>query len=135
MYRSVSQRAFCFMTEYDRAPVGECWLQQMNLERILKQYPGRGLRRIDLVIGEKHLWGQGLGTEAIRLLVDFGFRQEQADAIFGCDIADYNPRSLRAFQRVGFEVVAKVPEPPGNKAIYSHDVVLTQETYIQTYSK
>ena len=39
IYRGVSRKAFCFIAEVDGTPIGECWLQQMNLERILKRYP------------------------------------------------------------------------------------------------
>ncbi|NBD36081.1 MAG: GNAT family N-acetyltransferase, partial [Chloroflexi bacterium] len=66
IYRHVSQTAYCFMIEFDGEPIGECWLQEMNLERILEKYPGRDCRRIDLMIGERAFWGQGLGTEVIR---------------------------------------------------------------------
>ncbi len=52
-YRSVAQSALLFIIEQDGEPVGECWLQRMNLERVLGRYPGRDLRRIDLMIGEK----------------------------------------------------------------------------------
>ena len=52
IYRSISHKAFCFISEYDGVPVGECWLQRMNLERILSRFPGLDCRRIDLVIGE-----------------------------------------------------------------------------------
>jgi len=84
IYREVSQTAFCFIAEFDGEPIGECWLQKMNLERILKKYPGRDCRRIDLTIGEKELWGQGNGTEMIRLLTRFAFEEEKADMVFGC---------------------------------------------------
>ncbi len=97
IYRTVSQTALCFMIELDGRPIGEAWLQRMNLERILVDYPGYDLRRIDLMIGEKALWGRGLGTEAIRLLTELAFEQEGADYVFAAGIVDYNPRSLRAF--------------------------------------
>jgi len=129
IYRGVSQTAFCFMMELDGRPVGECWLQRMNLPRILEQYPDQDCRRIDLLIGEKALWGQGLGTEAIRLLCRFGFETETADAIFGCGVADYNPRSRRAFENVGFLVCAEVEQPPGAKGRRSYDLVLTRERW------
>ena len=63
IYRSVCSRAFCFIIEYEDRPIGECWLQEMNLQRIFKRYPGRDLRRIDIAIGEPQRWGRGLGTE------------------------------------------------------------------------
>jgi RimJ/RimL family protein N-acetyltransferase len=127
IYRSVSQTAFCFIIEYNSAPVGECWLQRMNLERILRQYPGLDCRRIDLMIGEKVVWGRGIGTEVVQLLTTFGFESERADVLFGCDVADYNVGSLRVFQKAGFAICAKIEQPPDNKARYRYDLLLTRE--------
>lgn len=130
IYRGVSQQAICFIAEVEGKPIGECWLQRMNLARIRQQYPGLDCRRIDLVIGEKGLWGHGLGTEIIRLLVGLGFAREGADLVFGCDIADYNPRSLRAFQKAGFQVCEKTAQPPGSKARFTYDLVLWREQFL-----
>ncbi len=129
IYRKTSQSAFCFIIEFQGMPIGECWLQRMNLERILRRYPNLDCRRIDLMIGEKQLWGQGLGTETIRLLTGFGFEKEKADMIFACDVADYNLASLRAFQKVGYEIDAKIKQRPGNKARYRYDLVLTRAKF------
>ena len=129
MYRGVSQDAFCFIVEFEAQPIGECWLQRMNLDRILDKYPGRDIRRIDLMIGEKSLWGHGLGTDVIRTLTRFGFEEQNADMIFGCSIADYNSRSVKAFQKVGYEVDAKVEQRPGRKAQYEVDVVMSREAW------
>jgi RimJ/RimL family protein N-acetyltransferase len=125
IYRSVSQNAICFIVEYEGQPVGEGWLQRMNMDRILTQYPGLDCRRIDLVIGEKQLWGQGLGTDTIRTLTRFGFEDESADLIFGL-VSDYNERSWRAFQRVGYAIAAEVPEPSGMKAKVSYDLMISR---------
>jgi RimJ/RimL family protein N-acetyltransferase len=89
MYRYVSQTAFCFVAEVHGKPIGECWLQRMNLERIIERYPDQNCRRIDLMIGEKALWGKGYGTRMIRLLVGLAFEVEHADAVFGCEVADF----------------------------------------------
>lgn len=61
IYRGVSQKAFCFIAEVNQQPIGKCWLQEMNLPTILQRHPGQDCRRIDLMIGEKALWGHGLG--------------------------------------------------------------------------
>ena len=53
IYRHVSQQAFCFIIEVNGEAIGECWLQEMNLERILLRFPEKDSRRIDLTIGEK----------------------------------------------------------------------------------
>ncbi len=129
IYRRVSQQAFCFIAQLGERPIGECWLQQMNLPRILQQHPGSNCWRIDLVVGEKELWGEGLGTEMISLLTRFGFEQQSAELIFGCDIADYNPRSLRAFEKAGYRLVEWVAQPPGSKARYCCDMAVTREDF------
>jgi len=52
-YIGISKNAFCFIIEVDGKPVRECWLQRMNLKRILEKYPRLDCRRIDLIIGKK----------------------------------------------------------------------------------
>ena len=101
IYRWIATHAHCFIMEVEGYAIGECWLQRTNLRRIVNQFPGKNLRRIDLMIGEKELWGRGYGTEVIDLLVNFGFSHESVDTIFGIVSAD-NVRSLRAFQKCGF---------------------------------
>lgn len=127
IYRGVSQNAFCFIIEFENTAIGECWLQEMNLERILDKYPGEDCRRIDLIIGEKELWGQGLGTDVIRTLTRFGFKNEKADIIFATSIGDHNPRSLKAFQKAGYRIIAKIEEPPGRKARFNYDLVIERD--------
>ncbi len=129
IYRGVSQTAFCFIIEVKGAPVGECWLQHMNLERVLQKYPKSDCRRIDLLIGEKEFRGQGLGMEVIQLLTAFAFDEQGAELVFGCDVADYNPASRKAFQKAGFTVDAEIEQPVVMKARYCYDLVLTQAEY------
>lgn len=130
IYRSVSQQAFCFIAEIDGRPIGECWLQKMNLKRVLERYPQEtDLRRIDLAIGEKEFWNHGWGTRIIALLVRFGFEECGADAIFGCDVADHNPRSRRAFEKNGFVVDQAIPQERDRMASKVYDLKLTRERY------
>jgi RimJ/RimL family protein N-acetyltransferase len=129
IYRGVSQNAFCFMIEVGGIPIGKCWLQRMNLDRILEKYPKADCRRIDLMIGEKSLWGQGLGTEAIRLLTELAFEREKADMVFGCDVADYNPASQKAFQKNGYQIDARIIQPAGDKAKECYDLKKVNPLY------
>jgi RimJ/RimL family protein N-acetyltransferase/mannose-6-phosphate isomerase-like protein (cupin superfamily) len=101
IYRSVSRFAFVFIIEDEGEPIGECWLQKMNLPEIIEQFPGKDLRRIDIMIGRKDVWGQGLGSDAIKALVAFGFEQDGADGIFTL-VSPKNLRSQRAFRKAGF---------------------------------
>ena len=121
--RGISRTAFCFIIEFEGRPVGECWLQEMNVQRILDRNPGLDCRRVPLEI-EKAYWGRGIGTAVIRLLVEFGFETEGADAIFAMDVADYNARSRRAFEKAGFELYDTVAQPAGGRARVRHDLVI-----------
>ncbi len=105
IYRSISVNAHCFLMELDGEPIGECWLQRMNLERLVARHPGEDVRRIDIAIGLSALWGKGLGREAVGLLLDFGFRHEGVDVIYACVDAG-NVRSRRMFESLGFAVEA-----------------------------
>ena len=121
--RGISREAYCFVIEFEGRPVGECWLQAMNLERVLRRNPVVDCRRIDLEI-EKAYWGRGIGTATIRLLVEFGFETEGADAIFAMDVADDNLGSRRAFEKAGFELYDTVKQPAGARARVNHDLVI-----------
>jgi aminoglycoside 6'-N-acetyltransferase len=103
VYRSIAERAFLFIVERDGRPIGECWLQEMNLPAILSAYPARPLFRIDLSIGEPEQWGRGLGTETVQALVEFGFRDQRAAAIFASHVRPSNVASRRLFERLKFE--------------------------------
>jgi len=102
MYREVSQTAFNFIIGHEGRPIGECWLQHMNIPALLEEFPGKDLRRIDLMIGEKGAWNLGLGTRVIAMLCSLGFESENCDAIFACFVSSDNPRSMRVFRKNGF---------------------------------
>lgn len=129
LYSSVCAQAYCFIIKADGTPIGECWLQEMNIDQVLAMYPGLDVRRIDLAIGEKGHWDKGIGTTVIRMLTGFGFNQEGADLIYEPGIADYNIRSLKAFQKVGYATVAEIPQEPGRKAKTLYDLMLTREQF------
>ncbi len=135
IYRGILQKALCFIIEVESKPIGDCWLQQMNLQRILEKHPGADCRRIDLMIGEKEWWGRGLGTQVIHLLTQFAFERENADFVFGCDIGNHNPASLRAFQKVGYQVETRVEQLQGGKAHTRFDLVLSREQWAKAIEK
>ena len=126
IYRGVSQNAYCFIIEYKGEQIGECWLQKMNLERIIKKYPGKDCRRIDIMIGEKDLWGHGIGSRVITMLAEFGFMKEKADIIVA-DAYEDNVRSIKAARNAGFEADGRYDDMPFGTSHYSIDMVLTKE--------
>jgi RimJ/RimL family protein N-acetyltransferase len=127
-YRGVSRQACMFVIEVGGCAIGECWLQEMNLERVLRQYSGQDVRRIDLVIGDKSWWGKGWGTRVIALLTRFAFEGCDVDLVYVPEIGAHNPRSRRAFEKNGY-VVAQTVSWEGGKAPVAHDLVLTRSAY------
>ena len=128
-YRDISKDAFCFIIEVNNKPVGDCWLQKVNIERILRAHPVMRCRRIDLIIGDIEFLKPVFSIDVIRALTKFGFEKESADIIFGCEIPDHNRHSLKAFQKVGYQIYGKVRQPHGEKSKYVYDVILMKEQY------
>jgi RimJ/RimL family protein N-acetyltransferase len=118
-----------YMIVHEGRPVGECWLQQLNLPDVQQRLRGRDARRIDLSIGEPGLWGRGLGTEAIGALVELGFQDAGTDAIVACHVAEDNPRSRRAFEKNGFVELGPADAAGGSRP--SHHLVLTREKWME----
>ena len=98
IYTYVSQKADIFIIEYLNEIIGECWLQEMNLNDIMERLPNKNIYRIDLMIGRKELWNKGIGSRVINMLTKYGVTEKKADMIFGI-IFDYNLRSLKAFSK------------------------------------
>ena len=98
---SVSKNALCFLAEVNGQPIGNFWLQKMNIPEVSALYPGFDVRRIEAEIGEKDYWGRGIGTEIIRILIDYAFNSENVDVLH-CFAADYNLRSQKTLLKHGF---------------------------------
>ncbi len=60
-----------------------------------------GKAEFGIAIGEKDLWDHGLGSEALEVLVDFGFGNLRLERIY-LHVYDYNPRGRRSYEKVGF---------------------------------
>lgn len=127
VYREISKEAFCFIIDVKNKPIGDCWLQKVNLERVLVNHPVKRCRRIDLMIGEIEFSKPAFGIDVIRTLTKFGFEEEGADIIFGCNIPDYNRRALKSFQKAGYQIYDKIKQPPESKSKYIYDVILNKE--------
>ncbi|GES28714.1 GNAT family protein [Streptomyces angustmyceticus] len=53
--------------------------------------------------------GRGIGTEAIRLLLDYAFDRVGLHRV-QLEVYDYNPRARRAYEKCGFEVEGRMRE-------------------------
>jgi aminoglycoside 6'-N-acetyltransferase len=130
IFGGVSQNAFCFLIEVDGVPVGECWLQKMNLNNVLTMYDSAvEVRRIDMAIGEKGYWNKGIGSEFIPMVIDFAFNSQHIDVLH-CFCEDYNPRSRRMWEKSGFTLILTEALPQPQKGKYQYHFRLTREEYM-----
>lgn len=129
IYGSVSQNAYCFLIQKNEVPVGECWLQKMNIAEISNRYPETiDIRRIDYCLGAKEVWGKGIGTECFRLLQNFAFENQGVDILYVMPY-DYNLRSIRMVERAGFRLEYKKPVANSQKAKFELFYKMTKVDY------
>jgi RimJ/RimL family protein N-acetyltransferase len=62
-----------------------------------------------IAIGDKNYWSQGYGTEAMKLIVDYGFRRLKLHRI-ELEVYDYNVRGIKLYKRLGFKLEGKKRE-------------------------
>ena len=62
-----------------------------------------------IVVGDKNYWNKGYGTEAGRLLLDYGFKKLKLHRI-DLDVYSYNPRAIKVYKRLGFKVEGRKRE-------------------------
>jgi RimJ/RimL family protein N-acetyltransferase len=61
------------------------------------------LAELRIRIGDKAVWGHGLGTEATRLLVRYGFNDLNLDRIW-LRVYASNERAIKLYQHLGFQI-------------------------------
>ena len=66
------------------------------------------------MIGDKTEWGKGYGTQAIRLFVDYLFKEVNLHRVF-LRVYETNPAGIRCYEKVGFQ-----HEGTQREAIFKH---------------
>jgi RimJ/RimL family protein N-acetyltransferase len=57
---------------------------------------------VRIVIGDKSAWGEGYGTDALRVVIHIAFGPLRLEKLWA-DVLVTNPRGARAFERAGFK--------------------------------
>ena len=61
---------------------------------------------VGIFIGNKDYWNKGYGSEALRLLMDFGFKALNLHNI-GLTAWAFNKRAIKCYEKIGFKVMGK----------------------------
>ena len=76
-------------------PIGTCGLHTINW----KDHNAE----VGIAIGEKNYWSRGFGTEALTLLIDYGFKQLNLHRLYAAAI-EFNEKSIKTQKKIGFKV-------------------------------
>ena len=69
------------------------------LTDILKSH--RVAQEFGIVIGDRNLWGRGYGSEAIKLILKYGFKHLKLHGI-QLKVLDFNKRAQHLYRKLGF---------------------------------
>jgi RimJ/RimL family protein N-acetyltransferase len=64
---------------------------------------------IEIYIGNKKYWDKGYGTEALSLLLDYGFKSLNLHNVF-LQVVSFNERAIRSYEKIGFKIIGRKRE-------------------------
>ncbi|OOC60604.1 GNAT family N-acetyltransferase [Paenibacillus ihbetae] len=90
---SASSKSYLLLLKESGKPIGIMSLIHIDLKN----------RNAECVldIGDKDCWGQGYGSEAMRLLLDYAFLEMNLHRL-GLRVFSFNQRAIRLYEKVGF---------------------------------
>ena len=69
---------------------------------LLRMFPAWRTTDLSIIIGEREAWGQGYGSEAIHLLLDYAFGYLNFHRV-AIGVVGFNQHALRFYEKVGFK--------------------------------
>jgi|GEM_PF-423952 len=78
--------------------------------------------KLGIEIGEKQEWGKGYAREALRAVIDYCFETLEMNRI-GAEIYAINERSIRLFERLGFQREGVVRESVLKQGVFADEYV------------
>ncbi len=107
-------------------------LRPIGLTELRRINHRHGTAAFGILIGEKDCWDKGYGTEATRLVLDYGFTIVGLHNIRLSTFA-YNERAIRAYTRAGFRIIGRQREAYrwGNK-LYDNVIMDCISTEFET---
>lgn len=79
---------------------------------------------LKIVIGEVDCWGKGLGSDAIRVLLDHAFALMNLHRIY-LRVADYNDRAIACYKACGFQPEGRLRHDHFHKGAYRDALIMS----------
>jgi aminoglycoside 6'-N-acetyltransferase len=86
--------------------------------------PEDGVYGVDMFIGEPDMWGQGIGTRSLSLLLDYLFDAKRARKVV-IDPHVSNHRAIRCYEKCGFNKVRVLPKHELHEGEYRDSWLMT----------
>jgi len=86
---------------------------------------------VGIFIGNKKYWGKGYGTEALSLLLDYGFKALNLHNVF-LKVYSFNERAVKSYEKIGFKIIGKIREAL-LRGKERHDIILMDILYNDFY--
>jgi RimJ/RimL family protein N-acetyltransferase len=115
LYKEHSDVVLAIAVREGNAHIGVAGLHRIGL-------PNRNAT-FGIAIGEKACWDKGYGTEATRLMLDYGFRTLNLHRVT-LWVYDTNPRAIHVYQKVGFREEGRKRESEYRDGKYRDDVLM-----------
>jgi RimJ/RimL family protein N-acetyltransferase len=103
-----------FAIEADGRFIGDCGIFDADRRS--------GTAEVGIGIGDRDYWGRGYGRDALRLLVDYGFRIQNFRKLW-LTVQGSNERAIRSYRAVGFVEEGRLREQAWSGGRYE-DIVL-----------
>jgi RimJ/RimL family protein N-acetyltransferase len=86
-----------------------------------------------IFIGNKNFWNKGYGTEALTLLLDYGFKALNLHNIF-LSVYSFNERAIKCYEKIGFKIIGKRREAI-LRGKERHDMIFMDILYNEFYKE
>ena len=99
LVKDSSRKCFAIVVREGQRMIGTVDFHAMDRQR--------GVTELGIAIGDKSAWGQGYGSEAVRLICDYGFAFLGLHTIYLWHVA-FNQRGHQAYLKAGFKVAGRL---------------------------
>jgi RimJ/RimL family protein N-acetyltransferase len=86
---------------------------------------------VGIFIGNKNFWNRGYGTEALSLLLDYGFKALNLHNIC-LKTYSFNERAIKSYEKIGFKIIGKRREAI-LRGKERHDIIFMDILYNEFY--
>lgn len=95
---SSSGNSFAIIARENDKLIGNCGF--LNVDSVNRK------AEVGIFIGDKNYWNKGYGTEALSLLLDFGFNVRNLNNIY-LTVKDFNSRAIKCYEKLGFKLIGR----------------------------